>query len=161
MVNAASRISLIGRATLVSLICLVSSYAADAGARTLEEEQQCLALSIYWEARGEGRIGMFAVGWVVLNRIYDSQFPSTPCDVVREGGERPPCQFSWWCDGRGDRPRERDSWIRAMLVAADLLTTPPPDPTGGALFYHSTDIRAPWGRNRARTARIGAHVFYR
>ena len=152
---------MVGRATLFALLFFLSTYALDASARTLEEEQECLALSIYWEARGESRVGMFAVGWVVLNRIYDSRFPSTPCDVVREGGERRSCQFSWWCDGRSDRPRERDSWIRAMLVAADLLTNPPADPTGGALFYHSTDIRAPWGRMRSRTAHIGRHVFYR
>lgn len=29
----------------------------------------------------------------------------------------------------------------ALMAAAHLLVNPPPDPTGGALYYHSTAIR--------------------
>ena len=128
-------------------------------AASMEAEQQCLALNLYWEARGEDRQGMIAVGWVVLNRVRSAHFPATPCEVVFQGGERPPCEFSWWCDGKSDRPRDQRSWRRALIAAADLLVNPPPDPTGGALFYHSTTISQPW--NRSRTVRIGRHVFYR
>ena len=116
-------------------------------------------MNLYWEARGEGRKGMLAVGWVVLNRMQSPQFPATPCGVVYQSGERPPCEFSWWCDGRSDRPRDERSWRRALIAAADLLVNPPPDPTGGALFYYSTSIRRPW--SRVRTVQIGHHVFYR
>ena len=147
---------LLGCALLLGLVDLGTSSAA---AASLSAEQQCLALNIYWEARGEAREGMIAVGWVVLNRVRSKQFPATPCAVVLQGGERPPCEFSWWCDGRSDRPREQRSWQRAQIVAADLLVNPPPDPTRGALFYHNTTIRPPW--NRVRTVRIGNHVFYR
>ncbi len=150
------------RTILVVLISVIACVIpSESNARTLRQEQNCLALTIYWEARGESRHGMIAVGWTVLNRVQSKHFPSAPCDVVRQGGEQSPCQFSWWCDGRSDRPRDRDSWRTALLVAARLLVNPPPDPTGGALFYHSTDIKVPWRRKRARTARIGAHVFYR
>jgi spore germination cell wall hydrolase CwlJ-like protein len=31
-------------------------------------EVRCLALTLYWEARAEGRSAMEAVAWVVLNR---------------------------------------------------------------------------------------------
>ncbi len=150
------------RTILVVLISVIACVVpSESSARTLRQEQNCLALSIYWEARGESRRGMIAVGWTVLNRVQSKHFPSAPCDVVREGGEQSPCQFSWWCDGRSDRPRDRDSWRTALLIAARLLVNPPPDPTGGALFYHSTAIKVPWRRKRVRTARIGAHVFYR
>jgi len=144
---------------LIGLIAL--AMPGESNARTWRQEQNCLALSIYWEARGESRIGMIAVGWTVLNRMRSKHFPSAPCTVVRQGGERSPCQFSWWCDGRSDRPRDRDSWRAALLIAARLLVNPPADPTGGALFYHSINIKMPWKRKRVRTARIGAHVFYR
>lgn len=144
------------------LLCLVAAfYATGIQARTLEAEHQCLALALYWEARGESDRGMVAVGWTILNRASSSEFPATPCGVVYQGGEQAPCQFSWWCDGKSDRPRDRDSWIRARLIAAELLMSPPPDPTGRALFYHSTSIRVPWKRKRTRTARIGNHIFYR
>ena len=67
------------------------------------ESRHCVALTMYWEARGEGRKGMLAVGSVVLNRVDDDRFPDSACGVVYQGGETPPCQFSWWCDGRSDR----------------------------------------------------------
>lgn len=124
-------------------------------------QQECIALAMYWEARGEGPRGMEAVGWTILNRTNSSHFPSTPCEVVFEGGERPGCQFSWYCDGSSDRPRDWRSWQQAMQIAGELLTEPQPDPTAGALFFHSDDIGNPWRRSRVRTAKIGGHVFYR
>lgn len=151
-----------GRLLLLG-IALGLSIPGDAGANTrdLRDQHQCLALALYWEARGEPQLGKIAVGWTVLNRVQSSEFPSTPCDVIFEGGEKPPCQFSWWCDGKSDRPRHRNSWIRAQVVAARLLNDPPPDPTHGALFFHSTSIAVPWTRPRTRTAQIGNHIFYR
>jgi spore germination cell wall hydrolase CwlJ-like protein len=148
--------------TMFALFCVLAvSFANQADARSLHDEQQCLALAIYWEARGEGDTGMVAVGWTVLNRAQSPDFPPTPCGVVYQGGEHPPCQFSWWCDGKSDRPRDRDSWIRAQVIAARLVVDPPRDPTRGALFYHSTSIAVPWKKPRQQTARIGRHVFYR
>lgn len=144
---------------LLVVFVLAMIGATNARSASIRDEQRCLALNLYWEARGEGRDGMIAVGWVVLNRVRSAAFPSTPCEVVYQGGEQPPCEFSWWCDGRSDRPRDLRSWTRALIAAADLLTNPPPDPTGGALFFHNTSVRTPW--QRTRTARIGRHVFYR
>lgn len=142
------------------LLCVISAlWAEHVAAGSLREEQHCLALNLYWEARGEGRLGMIAVGWTVLNRVRSGRFPSTPCGVIYQGGERPPCEFSWWCDGRSDRPTESRSWRQAQIIAARLLLDPPPDPTGGSLFYHSTSVRPQW--RHKRTARIGRHIFYR
>jgi len=150
------------RAIVHVVIAVVAlSSGADVSAASLRHEQQCLALALYWEARGEGRNGMIAVGWTVLNRVRSRDFPSTPCAVVRQGGEQPPCQFSWWCDGKSDRPRDRQSWTRALIIAGELLLDPPPDPTGGSLYYHSTKVYPRWSGSLTRTARIGSHVFYR
>jgi spore germination cell wall hydrolase CwlJ-like protein len=144
---------------VVVLGSFAQSFAAGAQAATMREEQRCLAEAMYWEARGEGRRGMIAVGWTVLNRVRSPRFPSTPCRVVHQGGERPPCQFYYWCDGRSDTPRDSPSWRSALSIAAQLLRDPPPDPTDGALYFHNRTVRTP--HNRVRTARIGAHVFYR
>lgn len=127
--------------------------AVDAAAR------ECLALTMYWEARGEGRVGMAAVGAIVLNRVADQNFPDTPCDVVYQGGETPPCQFSWWCDGRSDHPTQREIWEACLALADEMLKRQLGDPTHGALFFHSTSITNPW--RRTRTAQIGNHVFFR
>jgi len=121
--------------------------------------QQCLALALYWEARGEGRQGMLAVSSVVLNRIEDERFPDTVCGVVYEGGESPPCQFSWWCDGKSDDPINQAKWSEVFSLAHTFLARRPQDPTDGALFYHATSIQNPW--RRQLTAQIGNHIFYR
>jgi N-acetylmuramoyl-L-alanine amidase len=125
----------------------------DAGSR------QCLAEAIYWEARGEGEDGMLAVSSVVLNRVEDERFPNTVCEVIREGGEDPPCQFSWWCDGKSDYPTDRAQWGEIIELANTFLATRPKDTTEGALFYHAASIKTPW--RRELTAQIGNHIFYR
>lgn len=122
---------------------------------------RCLSLAMYWEARGEGHRGMIAVGSVVLNRVQSRDFPNSVCAVVYQGGEAPPCQFSWWCDGKSDRPRNRSQWLAAQAATEALLSNRSNDPTGGALFFHSTSIRSSWHRTRPRTAKIGNHIFYR
>jgi spore germination cell wall hydrolase CwlJ-like protein len=121
--------------------------------------QRCLALAMYWEARGEGQKGMEAVGAVVLNRVADPRFPNTVCGVVYQGGEKPPCQFSWWCDGRSDRPTHREVWNSSLALASQLLTGSLHDPTRGALYFSQKSIRQP--PQRVRTAQIGNHAFYR
>lgn len=135
--------------------------APDVPVQSVRHEQECMALAMYWEARGEGRRGMTAVGWTILNRVHSADFPSTPCEVVYEGGERRGCQFSFYCDGRSDRPRNWRSWQQAMQIAGELLAGKRNDPTRGALYFHSTRIGSAWHSRRPRTARIGGHVFYR
>ena len=136
--------------SLVVIIIVAMSVSSDAEARSLQDEHHCLALTLYWEARGEGHRGMTAVGWTVLNRVRSSYFPSTPCDVVFQGGEQPPCQFSYWCDGKSDRPRDRRGWKTALVIAANLLVDPPRDPTYGG----STNINWTDGPNSKQVERL-------
>ncbi len=128
---------------------------------SLDEQRRCLALTMYFEARSEGPEGMRAVGSVVLNRVESDSFPSTVCEVVYQGGETPPCQFSWWCDGKSDVPRDREQWEIALALAAEMLEDRGDDPTGGALFFHSAAIPTPWRVERTRTVQILGHVYYR
>ncbi len=116
---------------------------------------------MYWEARGEGLAGMLAVGSVVMNRVESQHFPDTVCQVVHEGGETPPCQFSWWCDGKSDRPRNLKQWQAARETAESMLAARFHDPTDGALFFHSAGIDASWHKSRQLTTQIGNHLFYR
>jgi spore germination cell wall hydrolase CwlJ-like protein len=130
-------------------------------ASSLDDSSRCLALALYWEAKTEGPDGMLAVASVVLNRVAHPAFPSSVCAVVTQGGEQPPCQFSWWCDGKSDRPTDPQAWSLARRLARAALAEAPPDRTKGALFFHNTSIATPWLRKRQRTAQIGRHVFYR
>ena len=91
-----------------------------------EPNLYCLAQNIYYEARGSSRADQMAVSDVVLNRVKDSRYPNTICDVVYQGKQRPSwkdptkmvmvrnmCQFSWYCDGKKDEPPEGDPWRNA------------------------------------------------
>ncbi len=128
----------------------------------LDEELTCLALNIYFEARNEPYDGKIAVGHVVMNRITDPQFPETICAVVRQGGERRKhrCQFSWWCDGRSDRPGNMKAWEFSKAVAARVYWGPSADPTSGALWYHADYVKPYWRRAFNKGPKIGRHIFY-
>jgi N-acetylmuramoyl-L-alanine amidase len=143
------------------LLAWLAPWPAAGAASSFDDASRCLALALYFEARTEGREGMLAVASVVLNRVAHPAFPNSVCAVVTQGGERPPCQFSWWCDGKSDRPTDPQAWSLAKRLARSALADPPPDRTRGALFFHNTSIATPWLRKRVRTAQIGRHVFYR
>ena len=75
------------------------------------DEVECLALNIYHEARNQPTAGKLAVAQVTLNRVKHDRFPNTICGVVYQGyylNNNPikhKCQFSWWCDGKSDKPK--------------------------------------------------------
>ena len=133
--------------------------AADANAA--DAQTDCLAIALYFEARGDTLAGQTAVASVIFNRVDDPRFPASICAVVKQGGETPPCQFSWWCDGKSDRPRELETYRLLQQRAAEWRRKRPRDRTRGALFFHHVSVNNPWRRQRERTATIGAHVFYR
>lgn len=148
---------------LLSVLLAAPLFTMNASAASDDvDAERCFALNLYHEARSEGRAGMIAVGWVVLNRVKSQTYPDSICAVIFDGGERPPCEFNWWCDGKRDRPTEPASWEAAQQLAQEMLTDPPADPTDGALWFHLDSIPVPtWLQPRERTAHQGAHYFYR
>lgn len=127
----------------------------------MRDPETCLAIAIYWEAKGEDEAGMRAVGDVVLNRVERDEFPGDVCGVVTAGGESPPCQFSFWCDGRSDRPVETEQWQRARRIAKNLLAGGRQDLTDGAVYFHNGSVTPAWSFNATPTVTVGNHTFYR
>ncbi|MFQ6017247.1 MAG: cell wall hydrolase [Kiloniellaceae bacterium] len=127
------------------------------------DEVACLALNIYFEARGEPDAGKLAVGHVVMNRVSSPRFPGTVCEVVRQGGDlrRNRCQFSWWCDGRSDKPKNKQEWQRSSEFALGVYWGQSQDPTEGALWYHADYVKPAWRKKFERGPKIGRHIFYR
>ncbi len=118
-----------------------------------ENAARCMALNLYWEARSEGQEGMLAVGWVVLNRMAHPKFPNTVCGVIQQGGKKLPCEWTWWCDGRSDRPTEPKAWAMVQALAQELLSQPPEDPSFGALWLHHEKLGVPkWLKSREPTS---------
>jgi spore germination cell wall hydrolase CwlJ-like protein len=122
----------------------------------------CLTLNIYHEARGEPQDGQLAVAKVVMNRVSDPRFPNDVCGVVTDGGTREPgrCQFSWWCDGKSDKPRDAGAWRDSRSLAKDVLAGKFDDPTGGALWYHADYVQPNWQMDITKGPKIGRHIFY-
>lgn len=148
-------------AALAVLTLAVMAQAAYAGSPSFRQIR-CLAQNVYFEARGESLLGQRGVAHVVMNRADDHGFPATICDVTKEGGEarRDACQFSWWCDGRSDRPTDLTAWKQSFEVALQTYFGRTVDPTQGALWYHADYVRPAWRRNYVLGPRIGRHLFY-
>jgi spore germination cell wall hydrolase CwlJ-like protein len=127
------------------------------------DEISCLALNIYFEARGESDKGKLAVSHVVMNRVLSDRFPSTVCEVIQQGGEirRYRCQFSWWCDGLSDKPRSKQDWQRSSEIALAVYWGQTSDPTGGALWYHADYVSPAWRNDFVQVKTIGRHIFYK
>lgn len=129
---------------------------------TEEDHRQieCMAINSYFEARSEPEEGIIAVHNVVLNRVEDSRFPDTPCGVVYQRNRRG-CQFSWYCDGQSDNPRNRELYSELEELAEEVYTGEHDDITNGAKFYHAVYVRPYWRNAMQKTKKIGLHIFYR
>ena len=141
-------------------IKLAAAYAAAAtlilapsSASSISADQNCLALNVYHEARGEPRIDQNAVAHVVINRVESGRFPSTICRVVYQPG-----QFSWTT--RGYRQNERGAWNRSLQVAEGVLNGSISDPTDGATyFWNHNRVRPSWTRRLVETLRTSSHAY--
>lgn len=124
----------------------------------------CLATAIYFESRSEPIEGQIAVGSVIMNRVQDDRWPDTVCDVVKQGRHwkghpiRHQCQFSFYCDGLSDDPKNRQAFGQAVLLSLPLVLKMTPDPTRGSLFYHANYVQPQWAGTPTIT--IGDHKFY-
>tara|TARA_R100000995_G_scaffold44236_1_gene20747 strand:+ start:10778 stop:11194 length:417 start_codon:yes stop_codon:yes gene_type:complete len=135
------------------------------------EALACIALAVYFEARGEPIAGQLAVANVVMNRARSSKYPDTPCEVVTQGptyvGSTHPvkhrCQFSFYCDGKPEKITDHDAWLTAMRVATAVRDTSSQhlDVSEGATHYHTTEVSPRWRYTMRVTVQIGQHIFYK
>jgi spore germination cell wall hydrolase CwlJ-like protein len=129
----------------------------------LVAEHRCLSEALYYEARGEGRMGEQAVAEVVFHRMNAGHYGHSICAVVYEGSSHHGCQFSFTCNGDLQRPREAAAWNKSEQLAAQILTGEVElrNATGGATHYHANWVRPSWAPTLKKTAQIGNHIFYR
>ena len=138
------------------------------------DDKKCLTENIYFEARGQGQAGWLAVAQVTQNRVDDRRFPNTICEVVKQGltyadGQpiRNKCQFSWYCDGKSDNPKNMkvyDSIHELVNYIYDMQNYPEYqilDITDGATHYHADYVSPSWAKTKTKTIEIEDHIFYR
>ena len=134
-------------------------------AKVEQQNLACLARNVYFEARGEPRVGQYAVAEVTMNRVASSRYPSSVCSVVYQKNwdsirKRYVGAFSWTEFSRLPEPKGRE-WEEALQVAEEVYYRRKEPKLGDALHYHADYIKPSWSRDRTPLARIGNHVFYR
>lgn len=115
----------------------------------------CLALNVYFEARGEDPDAQRMIAEVVMERVYTDGYPKTVCGVVWQHG-----QFSWTNDGKSDRPKDTVAWLQAQIVANEVLLYGGEFRTG-ATHYATRDSHPYWVGDMDVVGMYGNHIFYR
>ena len=135
-------------------------------------DKDILARTIYGEARGEllkyGKKSLYAIGYVVLNRLKRGIYGKTIKDICLK-----PYQFSCW--------NERDinynkihqlkildgAFNYCYTIAEQLITNKNfnihinEDCTNGATHYHHKAIKPYWIKEEFKTISLGSHIFYK
>ena len=122
----------------------------------LDEEANCLATAVYFEARGESLEGQLAVARVVMNRAASGKYPTTWCEVVKQ-----PWQFSFVRNRTWPAIRDIESWHKAVGVARVAMNNAADSVPTDVLWYHADYVAPSWGRRLTQVDKIGTHIFYR
>jgi spore germination cell wall hydrolase CwlJ-like protein len=135
------------------LYALVDKFATNA---PLDEQTNCLATAVYFEARGESLEGQLAVARVVINRAASGRYPPDWCSVVKQ-----PYQFSFVRHGAFPAADTNcDAWRKAEAIAELAAANVVPSVASNVLWYHADYVNPSWGQRLNMVEKIGAHIFY-
>jgi hypothetical protein len=136
------------------LAALADRYSAG---QPLDQDANCIATAVYFEARGESAEGQLAVARVIMNRAASGLYPTTWCGVVKQ-----PAQFSFVHKGTMPAPDyDSDAWRRAQGITRIAVANAIPSLSTDVLWYHANYVAPSWGRRLNMVQKIGAHIFYR
>ena len=125
--------------------------------QTADDDFECMATSIYFEAAIEPYEGKLAVGEVIMNRVDNDQYPDNVCDVIKQHR-----QFSWYEDGISNLPNKTThSWRESERAAEEVMFSITSSFHPDVQYYHADYVDPYWNRNMTKVATIGAHIFYR
>ena len=140
----------------------------DHATAAVKKKARILALTMWAEARSDGKEAMRAVGHVVMNRLHsERKFGNSIEHVVLKRKA-----FSCWNPSDPNRKAmkaiphmNKDSleykrFKEAMQIAMKIITGRDTDPTEGSLFYHTKQITPYWAVGIKPLKSIANHVFY-
>jgi N-acetylmuramoyl-L-alanine amidase len=120
----------------------------------------CLALNVFYEARGATPFDQEAVTAVALNRA-DAEHQSV-CHVIKE-----PRQFSWTADHRFAVPKPKNivdkrAWSDALVVAQEVMYSKAiRQRFGNIMYYHTHYVKPLWDRHLKLAFSTPYHSYYR
>jgi len=71
------------------------------------------------------------------------------------------CQFSFYCDGKSDKPTDKDALFWAESIAWGVYHGQIYDPTQGAVYYHADYVEPEWASVKQPVRKIAKHIFYK
>jgi len=115
-----------------------------------------LAKTLYYEARGEGEVGLRAVASVIKNRAMRHSKKSNGTTCVREARRRK--QFSCW-NGKKDLPVGKgEAWIMSIKIAKELNEDTFVVTHHRTSYYNYKQVTPPWSYGLEGII-IGNHRF--
>lgn len=146
-----------GKWWIIGFIIIIFTYIADGAELT---QKDVVAMTILGEARGEGKIGMYAVASVINQRtINRNKSPKAVC-LERK-------QFSCWNKGDVNRPKlarllKTHPLKNYAIYLAENINNINRSYTKQADHYINRRIKKPsWLANRKPVVIIGNHAFYK
>jgi len=128
------------------LQALVDKFASNA---PLDEQTNCLATAVYFEARGESAEGQLAVARVVMNRAASGRYPPDWCSVVKQHA-----QFSFVRHGEFPSVDTNSyAWQKAEAVAQLAVANVVPSLSNDVLWYHANYVAPTWRRSLVESSR--------
>ena len=121
-----------------------------------EKDLYWLALNIYHESRGENNAGQIMVGIVTLTRLKSKKWGNTIKKVVTA-----PHQFSWYWDGKSDKPRNKKCWEIAQKNAIIAIYYFSIYDYDRIMYYHNNHVSPYWAKKFIKVKEIGNHIFYK
>ena len=131
---------------------------------TSDADIDVLARTMWGEARGDGRAGMEAVAWVVMNRVANPGWWGHDIQSVCQA----PWQFSCWNINDPNHAKllavraPDPMFLTAEIVAQGVANHVTVDTTGGADSYYAVSMTEPpkWVATAKFTKQIGRQRFY-
>lgn len=131
----------------ILLMLISTSVLADA-------ENNCLAETIYHEARGTSKKSKQAVGLVVLNRKLKKM--KSICKVVKEPGQFDYVRKKLKID------KKSKEWYDVLAFTEHFVKNVPIDFTNGSTLFHNVKVHPKWDRHKIKkTMMIDNHIFYK
>jgi len=124
----------------------------------------CLALTVYFESRGEPSMGQHYVAHVVMNRSKDYEEDKVCASVFDKK------QFSWVSDLRQSKDLSvmtkralknvlnKEDWNKSLEVAEKVINRKR-DITHGAMFFNEKRMGIRYATN-VKPRRIGNQIYY-
>jgi len=111
----------------------------------------CLSAIMFGEARGEPDIGKVAVAYTAINRKADPNYPKNICSIMKQ-----PRQYQFI--DYGIPSQQQVAYL--MPLAKAILEGRIDDPTRGAKWFHTKNMKPYWAKNKTIKVAYNNHIFY-